>query len=578
MRRPRLATAALLCALAFRAGEAFAQDPPTEAAQEAAKAAKAEASEHYQKGRKLLGEKANAAALAEFVLSRKIYPTWQATSSAGVCLVELERYDEALEVFEVFLRDYGERIPPDAKKAAQAQVVALRKLTGVLTFGAGQLGAIVVVDGRYRGEYPTPGPLYVIAGAHIVRMYKEGFTPFEGSVRVGVGESVPIEARLEPLVKSGRLRVEEAGGRVLDVVVDGIPVGSTPWEGPIAAGEHAIVLRSPDNYGTLPSQATVKVNETKVVALKAENLGASLRIVPDPPTASVALDGFFVGRGAFEGRLRPGEHPIKVVADGYFSETQKVTVATGDERTVKVKLRRDPDSPVWAKPGRFALEVSGGVALTPTFGGAIGAGCEHPCVQDAGLGGMATFHGGYELANRFGFGVQAGYLNVQQQTTGREAELRIVGRAPSSGTANDSVKVRGLMVGGFASYTLGDRFPVRLRLGMGAVIGAVSDTRTGSFRTTELDARYDIGPVIQVHSMVWFYVNPEVRVGFKIGEHLELGAGVSIPLLVAPQPAQWTESWGINAFSDGWGSFERQDLTSGIVFAIAPGISARYEL
>jgi hypothetical protein len=63
-------------------------------------------------------------------------------------------------------------------------------------------------------------------------------------VQVAGGQSARVAVKMPALARdrSGRLRVVEQGGRALDVVVDGVVVGKTPWEGPLATGEHVIVL------------------------------------------------------------------------------------------------------------------------------------------------------------------------------------------------------------------------------------------------------------------------------------------------------------------------------------------------
>jgi hypothetical protein len=581
---------------------------PEQSAEEAAKAAKAEAKaradERYQNGTRLFGDGAYASALAEFVAASRLYRTWQPLTSAGTCLEQLQRYDEALDRFEAVMREFEEVMPPRAKTQAQERIIVMRRKTGTLTITGAEIGAIMVIDGRYRGEYPAPAPLNVLVGPHVVRVYKDGFEPFEASTEVAQGQAVTLAVPLVPLVKSGRLRVEESSGKALFVVVDGFPVGITPWEGPLGVGKHSVMLRGQEDFGTSLQPVTVRLNEKTEVTLPAEQLGASIKIAPDPAQATVFLDGFLVGRGTFDGRLRPGEHAIRVVADGYFTEVKKVDVKAGGEERLTVKLRRDPSSPRWAKPGRFTVEAGFGLALTPGFGGAIGATCTGACSQGVGIGGMLVFHGGYELGNRFGFGVQAGYLGMRQQTTDRATVITAVGRlhpdndnngnADSNGRASDVIKVNGFLAGVFGALRLdewfparlrpGERFSLRLRLGAGLALGSVSDTRTGKFSLSNpsLSApgqdTYDIGPVTDEHIVPWFYMNPDLRAGLRLGSHVELSAGVSVPMFIGSAPTWDDREHGINAAADGWGTFGNEEtLTSWFVYAIAPGLGVRYD-
>src|SRR5262245_34778304 len=55
-----------------------------------------EALAHFEKGKALYKADSPAAALAEFLESRRLYPTRNATNNAALCLVRLQRFDEAL--------------------------------------------------------------------------------------------------------------------------------------------------------------------------------------------------------------------------------------------------------------------------------------------------------------------------------------------------------------------------------------------------------------------------------------------------------------------------------------------------
>src|SRR6185369_14685078 len=167
-----------------------------------------------------------------------------------------------------------------------------------------------VIDGRERGDFPSPAPLRVAAGSHLVRVSRTGFLPFEARVDVAGGQTVRITARLLPLSRSGRLRVADQAGRVLEVVVDGAVVGKTPWEGALAAGDHVVFLRGADDLGTQPVSVPVELDRTATLTLAAEELAAEVRIEPVPVNAGVAIDGVAVGRGIWDGRLRAGPHRI----------------------------------------------------------------------------------------------------------------------------------------------------------------------------------------------------------------------------------------------------------------------------
>lgn len=548
-----------------------------------------EARDHFEKGKTLVSEGAWAAALTEFLQSRKLHPNRSATSSAAVCLQKLGRHDEALDLFEILLRE-SPNLPADMKTAAQREVVELHARVGVIEIRGAEPGATLTIDRQSRGEYPPLGPLRVAAGYHIVRVYKEGFEPFERGLDVAGGQMTAVEARLPRLLQAGRLSVQEQGGKSLDVLVDGNVVGRTPWEGPIAAGEHAVELRGAESLGALPRRIAIRPNEPAKVVFTAERLDASVKVVPSPGDATVAIDDLFVGRGIWDGRLRPGVHRVKLVADGYFPEVRSVELAQGSDKVLALSLRKDPSSPAWRRPGRFGLELDGAAAVSPSLGGDIARACSGACRTGAAVGGHVVVHGGYELWNGVGFGVSVGYLSLLQRTTGRAETLTPVGRAADHGIADDTLKLRGFRAGGWASYrTGGARLALQVRLGAGALVGSVSDTRSGTFRVgagtracplppaMSDPSCFSIGTAIAAPTANFFYVSPEVRLGLRLGSHVELSAGVEGLVLFGLGTPTWDKTLGIFGAKDGYATFGGARLAGSILGVILPGVGARYQ-
>ena len=143
---------------------------------------------------------------------------------------------------------------PD-RAAVDKEIDGLRGLVGTIDVRT-EAGAEITIDGRERGQAPL-GAVRVNGGSHVVRAYKEGSQPFEKRVEVAGRQSVVVDAKLEPLGVSGRLSITEDGGKPAEVVVDGVVVGKTPWQGPVAVGDHVVFLRGEGNIGTQPASATV---------------------------------------------------------------------------------------------------------------------------------------------------------------------------------------------------------------------------------------------------------------------------------------------------------------------------------
>src|SRR5262245_692331 len=176
---------------------------PTEASD-----VKARAKEHFDKGLALLRDGAWEAALAEFLRSRELHPTKGNTQNAAVCLRNLRRFDEALEMSEKLLSEFTDW-SAEERKQIETGIASLQSSVGTLEVVASEPGAAIMVDSHERGTTPLAGPIRVSAGSHVVRVYKHGFAPFEKRVAVAGRQHTIVRGRLEPLTRFGRLRVTE---------------------------------------------------------------------------------------------------------------------------------------------------------------------------------------------------------------------------------------------------------------------------------------------------------------------------------------------------------------------------------
>lgn len=352
-------------------------------------AKKKEAQAYFEKGLAHYEKEEWDAALAQFERSRATYPTRAATKNAAYCLRKLRRLDDALAMFEEMLA--FSNLPKEERALTEAAIAELRKGLGTLRIEGGAAGASLVVDGRYRGNLPLPGPLRVTAGMHEVRAFKEGQDPFGATVEVVATREAVV--KLGSLSTGGLLKVTEERGRALDVVIDGRVMGKTPWEGSLPVGEHVVTLRgsasldaipecaageggeegkraaSPEKVelGTQPVSVPIRLRQVTQLTLTAEALDTSLRIEPTPGGAVVAIDSVVVGRGAWEGRLRVGEHKVEVMADGFAPDVRRVKLLPQKRQVIAVELERE----VSASSIGLARNVSAGVA----FGlGALGLG------------------------------------------------------------------------------------------------------------------------------------------------------------------------------------------------------------
>src|SRR4051794_4589294 len=143
-----------------------APTPPT-----GADAKKDEAKTRFERGMTLFDKKVWDAALVEFLESRAAYATRSNTQNAAICLRNLNRFDEALDMFEALVKEFPSISPTD-RVALDKEIAELHGLVGTIEIRSGESGAQITIDGRERGVTPA-APLRVSAGTHVLRVYKE---------------------------------------------------------------------------------------------------------------------------------------------------------------------------------------------------------------------------------------------------------------------------------------------------------------------------------------------------------------------------------------------------------------------
>ncbi len=522
----------------------------------------------------------SSAALADFLRSREIFSTRSATKNAAVCLRKEGRFDEALDLFEDLLRSFPD-LPAADRAFAEREIADLRGAVGAVDVTRAEPGATIVVDGRTRGAYPPSAPLRVPAGSHVVRVYKDGFVPFERRVDVAGRQVLVVDAKLERLTRGGRLEVTESSGESVEVLVDNVVVGRAPWQGTLAVGQHTVALRGEGDLGSPPAGATVRLDDVTRLNLSAEHLDASLRVAPVPAVAMVSIDGVVVGQGVWEGKLRGGAHKIEVAADGFLPQARDVRLGDHERLVAQVALERDPSSVLWRahRVARVFVEIDGGPALGLAFGGDVRDGCTGGCTAKIPFGLGFTVHGGYETASGFAFALDAGYLLLSAGTTSRATALFPKGLAPDNGTTDDLLALRGVRVGPSVAYRLGEEIPVTFRVGAGVFFGTAEDGRTGTFATAD-GTSFPVS-VSESSRAVYAYLAPEARVGFRIWSRLEANAGVALLVLGALDRPTWVDKQRVHvgppgAQGDGLGGFGSQSMAGGFLLATTPSVGLHY--
>jgi hypothetical protein len=508
---------------------------------------KEEAKVRFQRGLELVQNESWDAALAEFLASRKLFPTRVALKNAALSLRQLKRYVEALAMYNELLTSFGATIPPEERKTIDDAITQLKQTVGEVLVESDQPGSIVVIDGQQQGTTPLPA-VGVNAGTHTVRIAKEGYEAFEAQVLVAGGQRETVKGKLKALSTIGRLVVRESAGKTLDVVVDGAVVGKTPrYEGVLAVGPHTVFLRGEGNVGTAPSQASVKENQATTLTLSAVELDSEIRIEPVPANASVFVDGVQLGNGVWEGRLQSGQHQVEIAGDGFVAYRKVQTLQKGKRELLKVTLERDLSNPMWQAgfvPHLYA-EVFGGAALAPIggFGGSADKACgDGDCSSKSfPLGFVAGARGGYQFVKGFSVELGVGFMFMGEKMT-RELVATGENEVPyASEDYNDETRLAGPFAEISAAYQLLDKTPLTFRVGGGVVRGKATFKNGGTFEgvITQGDESADIRQEVEIaessKTIIVPFAAPEVRFGYRVSKKFILDFGVAFFILLPPE-------------------------------------------
>jgi tetratricopeptide (TPR) repeat protein len=226
---------------------------------------KAEAKKHFQAGVTLIKAEDFAGAAAAFENSVRLFPTRTSLFNLANCYKALQRYGEALATVRRLEREFGDKLGPELEAEARTFSASIENLVGRLGIDARPAGTAITVDGRPVGRSPLGEDVLLGPGDHEVELSLEGFEPVRRTVRVESRGKVAISVGLEREKGQLRISTETVGARVL---LDGVAVGRTPLDSPLAAapGPHRVRLEL-EGYGPVERAVEVAPGQQAVLFL-----------------------------------------------------------------------------------------------------------------------------------------------------------------------------------------------------------------------------------------------------------------------------------------------------------------------
>jgi hypothetical protein len=499
-----------------------------------------EAKELFRQGVTLFGAGDVERALDLFVRSRAAYPSAKNTMNVAICLDRLGRYDEALEMYEEVLLKYAAELRDADRAAITPAMATLRQKVGSLDLSSNVVGASVVIDGRARGTLPLTTPIRVLSGKRMIRVSRAGYVTFEKVVQAKAGETLRLDAKLEPLAAAGLLRVEDPELVGSEVFVDRVNVGTTPWEGTLGPGKHVVWTRKGE-AGSAPTSVIVVQGQAALVRMRSGPLGPMTRVQVEPPSAHLSIDGVDLGAGTWEGRLPTGSHAIVVNEEGYRRSAQTISVGGKDAEpsAIQVKLAVDPDHPRWPKAsrGEIGVAIFGGYAFGATLGAEAEGDCPEACSEDPSADGwLAGARAGYRVPFGLALELGGGFMRLTSTFARTVAMTWGGGQYPGSAHLEDRLSVQGPFVVGGASYRIGERVGLVPRFGVGVLFAsardAVTGTATGGGETRPAFVE-NAGTSVRATAI---FLAPELGGDVRFGR-LRVGAAFSARFFLADGPA-----------------------------------------
>jgi hypothetical protein len=231
-----------------------------------------------------------------------------------------------------------------ARREVEVEAGATRRIQFSLQQASGQLvvearpdSARILVDGEPQGRGRAEATLS--PGTYSVSVRAGGHVPVDTTAEVSVGEQATVDVSLRRA--SGQLVVTTEPDSAT-VEIDGRRAGPAPVVRDLPAGEHE-VRATADGYQSTSRNVTVVAGEREQVALtldQASRRAGTLVVETDPGGATVRVDGETIGTAPVREELSPGEYRVEVEREGYEGAEQVVRISDGEERRVRLSMRR----------------------------------------------------------------------------------------------------------------------------------------------------------------------------------------------------------------------------------------------
>ncbi len=272
-------------------------------------AQKAKAKRLFDKGVAAMEDHDYKEALEHFEGAYEAAPHWAVLAHIGNCHAKLNEPVESIGAYEKYLKEGGEDIPKDERKAARKALAEQRKKVGVLHLLVKPKGTETKIDGQSIGESPFE-EILLKAGPHHLLVIR-GDQEEERDISIYSGKELTVRMYPE----------DDSVAAVVGAGEEPEPA-EEPGEEPEPAEEEPAEEPEPEPEpdGVLSVEANVEA-------------------------AQVNVDGEEKGETPYEETYPAGPLQLKVNADGYLGFGDSIDIEGGMLNSVYVTLAGEDEKP-----------------------------------------------------------------------------------------------------------------------------------------------------------------------------------------------------------------------------------------
>ncbi len=164
----------------------------------------------------------------------------------------------------------------------------------------------------------------LLPGEYTLKLIAEGYAPIEDKIKIEKGETTEYNADLKKIitVRINSIPTEAA------LTIDNQAVGKTPYIQKCVERTRLDLKIKKENYVDWVKQEFITSDTT--ITARLDFYGGSLNISTIPPAADIFLDNNSIGKSPLnQDKIAPGEHKLKVTAEGYLPLEEKIHIEVG---------------------------------------------------------------------------------------------------------------------------------------------------------------------------------------------------------------------------------------------------------